>query len=145
MPRAGDSRRGFTLVEVLIVVVVIAILAVIVIPRLLPSVREAREAELRAQLHALRNAIVLFRAHCGDWPGRLSDVVAADGTGLVGGSGLAIPPSSYLGPYFTSSPDGQLPIDPFTGASDWSYDPITGAVHSRATGPALDGTAYSSW
>ena len=141
----ASRRSGFTLIEVLIVIVVVAILAAIVIPRIWPSVREAHEGELRANLHAMRAAIGLFGAQCGDWPGRLDDLVATDPTGLVGGNGRPIPPECFTGPYYTACPNNVLPVDPFTGARDWTYDPSTGAVHSSSTKTASDGTVYSSW
>jgi len=139
------GRRGFTLIEVVIVIIVIAVLAAIVIPRIWPSGREAHEAELRANLHGMRSGIALFGAHCGDWPGRLDDLMATDPTGLVGGSGQPIPPECFHGPYFVASPDGQLPVDPFTSQRDWDYDPATGAVHSRSTKTSTDGAPYNSW
>jgi prepilin-type N-terminal cleavage/methylation domain-containing protein len=139
------SPRGFTLIEVLIVIVVVAILAGIVIPRIWPSVRGAHESELRGNLHEMRAAIALFGAQCGDWPGRLEDIVATDPTGLVGGNGYPIPPECFTGPYFTATPNGQLPVDPFTGARDWTYNPTTGAVHSSSDQTGNDGTLYNTW
>jgi len=136
---------GFTLIEVLIVVVVVAMLAAIVIPRIYPTARQARETELRANLHAFRTSIVLFHAHCADWPAQLADLVATSGEGLTGGNGVSIPPDAFKGPYFIASPDGFLPVDPFTGACDWTYDPTTGAVHSASPRISSEGTAYSTW
>lgn len=138
-------RAGFTLIEVLIVIVVVAILAAIVIPRIWPTRREAKESQLRGNLHELRTSITLFQAHCGDWPGQLEDLVATTGAGLIGASGDPIPEDCFQGPYFTASPDGQVPLDPMTYARDWSYQPTTGAVHSSSDGTAKDGTAYSTW
>jgi prepilin-type N-terminal cleavage/methylation domain-containing protein len=139
------GTRGFTLIEVLIVVLIVAMLAAIVIPRIYPSGRQAREAELRGNLHMLRTSVALFRAHCGDWPAQLEDLLATTGTGLTGGNGLPILPDTFRGPYFTSSPDGLLPTDPFTGARDWTYEPTTGAVHSASPRISFEGTAYSTW
>jgi general secretion pathway protein G len=143
--RLGGRRGGFTLIEVLLVVAIIAILASIVVPRVWPTVRESRESELRANLRGLRNALGLFMAHCGDWPGRLEDLTASDPTGLVGGGGSPISPDCFQGPYLIATSDGQLPCDPFTGARDWDYDPSSGAVHSASAEASGDGTPYSSW
>ena len=41
--------------------------------------------------------------------------------------------------------DGNLPVDPFTTAADWTYTATTGEVHSASTLTALDSTAYSAW
>jgi general secretion pathway protein G len=139
------GRSGFTLIEVLIVVIIIAILAAIVIPRVSPTRREAREAELLGQLHEFRCCLALFHAHCGDWPANLADLIATDGTGLVGGGGQPIAPEAYQGPYFVATGGGQLPKDPFTTKPDWVYDPNTGAIHSASTLISRDGTYYSNW
>jgi general secretion pathway protein G len=145
MDTSTHRRSGLTLIEVLIVVMVIAILAAIVLPRIWPTRREAAEGQLKGNLHELRTSIALFQAHCGDWPGQLSDLVATTGTGLVGGNGVSIPEDCYKGPYFTASPDGHLPLDPMTGVRDWTYEPTTGAVHSSSDGVATDGSHYSAW
>jgi len=144
------SRKGFTLIEVLIVIVVIAVLASIVIPRLLGAGRQAKEAALRGTLQELRNSIGLFQSHTGCYPAQLSDLMAtaAPATGLdTGGASVNINANDYKGPYLTT-PDGALPKNPITAVNtDWVYDTTgttVGAVHAAAGG-ALDGTDYSTW
>ena len=139
------SSKGFTLIEMLIVIVVIAILALIVIPRLLGAGRKAKEASLKGDLHQLRNAIQQFEADCGDYPGTdLQPLMTKPADGDTGGQGMDLDPAGWQGPYLRT-PDGGLPVDPFTGAADWTYVGSTGEVHSAATLMALDGTAYSAW
>jgi general secretion pathway protein G len=142
------KHKGFTLIEMLIVIVVIAILALIVIPRLLGAGRKAKEASLRGDLHQLRNAIQQFEADMGDYPadGKLADLVAAKGSPPTGngGTGVALDPNGYQGPYLRT-PDGGLPKDPFTNAADWTYSGATGDVASSSALTALDGTAYNTW
>ena len=141
-----SGRKGFTLIEVLIVIVVIAILAAIVGPRLLGAGREAREASLRAHLQELRNGLGLFQAQCGDYPAALTDIMATSSP-ASGGTGVQINPADWKGPYLTT-PDGELPNNPVTGSNvegtDWIYDGTTGAVHAAA-GAAKDGTDYATW
>ena len=48
---------GFTLVELMVVMLIIAILAAIAIPAYIASIRAAREAVLREDLHVMRDAI----------------------------------------------------------------------------------------
>ena len=142
------SRRhkGFTLIEMLIVIVVIAILALIVIPRLLGAGRKAKEATLRGDLHQIRNAIQQFEADCGDYPadGQLSDLMTQPAAGN-GGTGIALDVNGWQGPYLRT-PDGNMPVDPFTDSSTtWAYTGATGHVQSGSTLTAINGDAYSSW
>jgi len=140
------KHKGFTLIEMLIVIVVIAILALIVIPRLLGAGRKAKEAALNGDLHQLRNAIQQFEADMGDYPSALTQLVEAKGsTGFgTGGSGIALDDAGYEGPYLRTA-DGNLPKDPFTDAANWTYTKATGDVHSASTLTGLNGTAYSTW
>ncbi|MHB9022616.1 MAG: type II secretion system protein [Armatimonadota bacterium] len=147
--KGAARRRGFTLIEMLIVIVVIAILALIVIPRLLSAGRKAKEATLRANLHQLRNAIATFEADTGVYPGDLDDLVAAtEGDLTVTGA----PAGTYKGPYLTTSGGlggSGIPQNPFAAASsteaaNWSYTAGTGKVLSAVTGTTLDGVAYTN-
>ena len=138
------GTRGFTLIEMLIVIVVIAILAMIVIPRLLGAGRKAKESALRGDLQQLRNAIQQFEADCGDFPAAIDDLMTAPAAGSNGGNGIALDVGAWKGPYMRT-PDGALPNDPFTAAGDWTYDAPSGDVHSASTLTALDGTNYSDW
>jgi len=60
------SRRGFTLIEILIVVIVLGILASIVIPQFSNASQESREATLRDCLHYLRTQVQIYKAQHGD-------------------------------------------------------------------------------
>jgi len=146
MSRMIDRRRkGFTLIEMLIVIVVIAILALIVIPRLLGAGRKAKEATLRGDLHQLRNAIQQFEADCGDYPSAVSTLMTQPAAGSNGGNGIALDVNGWQGPYLRT-PDNNLPKDPFTDSSTtWSYTATTGHVQSGSTLTAINGEAYSSW
>jgi prepilin-type N-terminal cleavage/methylation domain-containing protein len=140
-------KRGFTLIEVLIVITVLAILALIVIPRMASASRRGREASLRADLKQIRDAIERFEANTAAWPPALTDIMAADGTAIsadVDGRGMSVDRNGYEGPYLRTG-DGQLPLDPFTGARDWSYNSSTGEVHSSSSLTGVDGSAYSTW
>jgi general secretion pathway protein G len=137
------KHRGFTLIEMLIVIVVIAILALIVIPRLLGAGRKAKEATLRGDLHQLRNAIQQFEADCGDYPANIDQLQTVP-SGGNGGTGIALDVAGWQGPYLRT-PDGGLPKDPFTTAADWEYTGATGHVRSASTLTAINGEAYNTW
>ena len=78
----GTRKRGFTLIEVLIVITVLAILALIIIPRMASASRRGREASLRADLKQMRDAIERFEANTAGWPPALTDIMVADGTSI---------------------------------------------------------------
>lgn len=72
------SRKGFTLVEILIVVVILGILAAIVIPQFSQASTEARESSLSSNLQAIRSQIELYKI-------QHNDVLPADAAALTAG------------------------------------------------------------
>ena len=143
----GHRRRGFTLLEVLIVITVIAILSMLIIPRAMAARRTAKEAQLRGNLKQLRDAIERFEGTTAAWPPALTDVMAAGAAAIsadMDGSGGQVDRMAYDGPYILTG-DGTLPKDPFTSAADWVYDNASGAVHSNCGLSALDGSSYNTW
>jgi general secretion pathway protein G len=56
-----NSKRGFTLVEILIVVIILGILAAIVIPQFTNASKDARRSSMTSQLQTLRSQIELFK------------------------------------------------------------------------------------
>lgn len=73
------SIAGFTLIELLLVVIVIGIVAVVAIPQFTDTAVDAREATLRADLAAMRNAVELYyHQHNSNYPG---EVDHTDGLG----------------------------------------------------------------
>jgi len=143
--RGGKDRRGFTLVELLVVIVVLAVLAAIVLPKFTSSGKRSKEAALKSDLKLLRNAVNLFYTDTGAYPKALSDLSAtsAPAKGLDStGAEVSITATDWHGPYIDS-----VPNDPVSGSA-FTYgtaSPNVGKVTSSASGNALDGSAYSSW
>jgi general secretion pathway protein G len=140
MKAVHRCQRGFTLLELLVVMTIIGILAAVAIPALRDSPQRAREAALKEDLFTMRSTIDQFHGDKGYYPPDLATLVS-DG---------------YL---------RQIPIDPMTKSRDtWVVTneeleptaegapppeeaPTPGIidVHSGSTGTALDGTLYKDW
>jgi len=148
--RSLRNRRGFTLLETMIVVMYIAILAGIVLPRLTGAGRQATEANLSATLRELRAAVACFQAETGLYPASLDDVVADTAPRVgINEQGVEIPifAQDFHGPYLVAS-GGRLPVDRTSGKREWYYQttpPRVGYVRSMSTGTSLNGTPYSQF
>jgi general secretion pathway protein G len=128
-----DRSRGFTLIELMIVISLILILVSISIPAYNTSILRAKESVLMQNLFTLRSLISQYTLDKQKAPQALEDLVQA----------------GYI---------KQIPIDPFTGKNDsWTVDQEdyslsvdqqeTGItdVHSGSALISSSGTAYSSW
>lgn len=133
-----SDRRGFTLVELLVVIVVLAVLAAIVLPKFVGASQRSREAALRADLKLLRNAIAAFNADTAVYPASLADLAAtsAPASGkTAAGTDQNITASDWHGPYIE-----EVPTDPINGAA-FSYSTAAGTV-GKVTSTA---TGYTTW
>ena len=60
-PQRACSQRGFTLIEIMVVVVILGILATLVVPRILERTADARIAKAKQDLSALEAALKMYK------------------------------------------------------------------------------------
>ncbi len=141
--RRQKSQRGFTLIELIVVVTIIGILAAVAISNVRYAQTKARESALKHDLFVMRKAIDDYYADKQRYPDSLATLeqdkylrgVPKDP--ITGQADWEEVPAS-------SDPADPLAVDPAsaeaTGGGPGIYD-----VRSIATGTGLDGTAYNTW
>ena len=75
-----QHRKGFTLIEILIVVIILGILAAIVIPQFTNASKEAKASSVATMVHSLRSQIALFKLQHNDFLPGASPLVGTGGT-----------------------------------------------------------------
>ena len=138
MVDALKKRKGFTLLELMIVIAIIGILATIAQPMFKTAVQKSREAALKEDLFNIRNVLDQYYANNGKYPGSLNDLVD----------------KGYM---------RSIPVDPITGSSDsWKLEYFTDDtggdsgssgedsggiydIHSGSDKTGLNGKPYSEW
>jgi general secretion pathway protein G len=126
----GKARtRGFTLIELMVVLTIVGLLVALVTPRYIDRVERAREDVLASDLATLRDALDKFAADKGRYPNAIAELVE----------------TGYL---------RRIPIDPLTDSNEsWRTEPppegaLDGEVYevrSGAEGSGRNGVPYAEW
>jgi general secretion pathway protein G len=100
------GKKGFTLIEILIVVIILGILAAIVIPQFSNASSDAKKASLRSTVQTLRSQIALYKLQHGDTLPNLSGTGAGNGWPALTAS--SVYQGTTVGPYMQSIPVNSL-------------------------------------
>jgi general secretion pathway protein G len=124
MTAIRQTRKGFTLIEILIVVIILGILAAIVIPQFTNASKDAKQSALVTMVQSLRSQIALFKLQHNDRLPGVNPLVDSGGpadavqatfwaqltqfTDLAGAPVAAKDATHVYGPYMQSIPTNPL-------------------------------------
>ena len=141
-----SSRKGFTLIEILIVVIILGILAAIVIPQFSSASTQARQSALQTTVQTLRSQIALYKLQHGDTlPTLVTNWTPLTATSTYGGV--------TYGPYLPSIPTNAMTTGSvvvngtsaggFSTGADYFYDYASGTGSGNIWGTTSNTTGGS--
>jgi len=165
-------RKGFTLVELILVVSILGILAALVLPAFQGNVVQAKESASKSNLATMRTQIELYKLqHKGFPPGYINESVTdissvpLQFTGTTTADGVPSPNTVPANPFLYGPYLKKIPPNPFNNkstfaevaaatafstaadgtSSGWLYKKETGEIALNWTGTDNSGVAYSSY
>lgn len=122
------QHRGFTLIELIVVMTIVSLLLTLAAPRYFRSIDRSKETVLKANLMATRDALDKFHADTGRYPGQLDELVSRHYLRTLPWDPIA------------ESATAWVIAPPADGQDGGVYD-----IHSSAEGTDADGLAYAQW
>lgn len=125
------NKKGFTLIEIIVVMVLIGTLALVIVPKYTANVAKGRITSTKSNLESLRSAIALY---------------TTDNGGVLPASNL----SSLVPTYLRAIPDETITptnavVTTLDGAGGWYYDTANNEIYPNLSGNDAEGKAYSTY
>lgn len=123
--------KGFTLLEILIVVAIIGLIASLIVPNLIGRYEKSKEEIAKAQLEMLSTAIEAFRLDIGRYPNSLDELINGNDP-------------KWRGPYLAKK---QIPKDPWGKDYQYKYPGDHGSYDLYSFGPdgQLNEKSITNW
>ena len=134
--RTNVARKGFTLVELVVVILVLGIIAAIAAPKMFDTADDARTNSAISSVVIIRDAIELYRAQNGEFPGNAGTEAdfKADMTAFLKGPFPLNPLTAATGTERSVKVETAGTALTASGAEDWKYDNTTGDFIINTTG-----------
>ncbi|MFO7713382.1 type II secretion system major pseudopilin GspG [Desulfosarcina sp.] len=120
LPQAADNRRGFTLIELMVVIVILGILAGLIVPRIMGRPEQAKQVKARMQIESISTALKLYKLDSGAYPSTEQGLQALVEVPTSGN----IPKNWRKGGYLEK---GKVPKDPW--GNDFVY--LSPGIHDE--------------
>jgi prepilin-type N-terminal cleavage/methylation domain-containing protein len=142
------KQKGFTLIELMIVVAIIGILAAVAIPKFASMLEKAREGATKGNIGAIKSAISIYYGdNQGAWPTILTDTYFAKymdkvpAVKVIGTNAVKLSGTNNSISYVTESPD--VAIGSASTNDGWKFNYTTGNVWVNSSLPDTNGVTYS--
>ncbi len=111
-------QRGFTLIELMVVIVILGILATLIVPNIMDTPDEAKQAKAKVDITALETALKMYKLHNGSYPTTEQGLQALVSPPETGSGANNWKQGGYL-------EKGKVPLDPW--GNDYVY--LSPGVH----------------